>query len=209
MHSSTNSGQFKITRYDGHSKVEIEFLNTGFKLKSNRNVVSAGQVKDRLNPSVHGVGFIGVGEFKTAKNGNRTKAYATWKQMLQRCYSEKYHARQPTYESCEVCYEWKNYQIFCAWFYENYPAEDGRWQLDKDIINEGNKIYSPDNCKFVTARENSIHSSTYDRKIRSPEGEIIEFRNVSEFCLSRKLSRKSIGNVLLGKRSEYEGWTSP
>ena len=32
--------------------------------------------------------------------------YKKWKSMLERCYSDKYRERYPTYKSCSVCQEW-------------------------------------------------------------------------------------------------------
>src|SRR5690554_1544968 len=36
---------------------------------------------------------------------------------------------------------------FYSWYKEQDPPEG--WQLDKDILYKGNKVYSPDTCVFV------------------------------------------------------------
>ena len=72
--------------------------------------------------------------------------YQTWKSMLERCYSDKLQSKRPTYKGCSVCDDWLVFSNFKTWM----GSQD--WQgkhLDKDLLKEGNKIYSPDNCIFV------------------------------------------------------------
>lgn len=79
--------------------------------------------------------------------------YKTWKKMLERCYSAKYHVIQPTYKDCFVCTEWLTFSNFRAWM----EIQDWKGkQLDKDLLIKGNKIYSADTCVFVTQRVNSL-----------------------------------------------------
>ena len=88
-------------------------------------------------------------------NGERTwcKFYTTWKDMLTRAYSPKYHARRPTYIGTTICKEWHTFSVFRAWM------EQQDWQgkaLDKDIIIRGNKHYSPETCCFVSSKVNLL-----------------------------------------------------
>lgn len=83
--------------------------------------------------------------------------YKTWNHMLQRCYSAKYQEHKPTYKGCTVAEDWLVFSKFKAW------AEAQDWeglQLDKDILIEGNKVYGPDTCAFVTPLVNTF---TIDR----------------------------------------------
>ena len=73
--------------------------------------------------------------------------YRVWCSMLKRCYSIKYQERQPTYKGCSVSKEWLRFSIFKNWM-EKQQWEDK--QLDKDILFEGNKVYSPETCVFVS-----------------------------------------------------------
>jgi hypothetical protein len=75
------------------------------------------------------------------------KYYQTWYSMLQRCYSSKSQAKRPTYIGCAVCEEWLTFSNFKKWM------ETQDWEgkcLDKDILVQGNKVYSPETCIFVT-----------------------------------------------------------
>lgn len=72
--------------------------------------------------------------------------YRAWVNMLARCYSAKYQETHPTYKGCSVSEEWLTFSNFRAWM------ETQDWegkQLDKDLLFEGNKIYSAETCVFV------------------------------------------------------------
>lgn len=117
----------------------------------------SGNIKCPYEPSVYGIGYIGEGKYKTSENGKNTRVYDTWHDMIKRCYSDKFHKRNPTYIDCEVDEEWLNFQNFAEWYENNYYEIEGeRMQLDKDILHKGNKIYSPDNCIFVPQTINSL-----------------------------------------------------
>ena len=77
--------------------------------------------------------------------------YRVWKNMLKRCYSAKYQETRPTYKGCSVSKEWLTFSNFKTWM-EKQDFE-GR-QLDKDLLFEGNKVYSPETCVFVTKEVN-------------------------------------------------------
>ena len=100
---------------------------------------------------VYGVGT--KGDDVSRINGKTTKPYQTWGGMLERCYSKRCQKLHPTYIDCTVCATWLYFPTFKKWFGENY--EDG-WELDKDLLVTGNKIYSPDNCIFVPHQLNLL-----------------------------------------------------
>lgn len=77
--------------------------------------------------------------------------YRTWKDMLRRCYSSKFHERQPTYKGCSVTEEWLTFSVFKSWM--TVQDFEGK-QLDKDILFEGNKVYSSETCAFVAKAVN-------------------------------------------------------
>lgn len=77
--------------------------------------------------------------------------YQTWKNALVRCYSEKFQEKNPTYKCCAVSDEWLTFSNFKAWM--EMQDWEGK-QLDKDLLFEGNKIYSVETCVFVTQMVN-------------------------------------------------------
>ena len=99
---------------------------------------------------VYGVGVndadYNVYEWLNGKIVNICPFYRTWSDMLKRCYSDKYQSKKPTYKGCLTCDDW--------WIFSNFKSWMGKqdWegkQLDKDLLIEGNKLYSPDSCIFV------------------------------------------------------------
>ena len=83
----------------------------------------------------------------------RCPFYRTWTDMLMRCYSEKFQSRNPTYKGCSVCKEWLTLSNFKEWMTSKDWEET---QLDKDLLKEGNKIYSPEYCIFVDRKINNF-----------------------------------------------------
>ena len=139
----------EIIGYNGALDIIVKFIRTGELVRCTYNQFKKAEVKSHFIPSVYGVGIVGL-ETIVDENGEVLKLYTTWKSMLQRCYSEKYHLKQPTYKGCTVCEEWLYYPNFKKWYEENYYEIKGQKMcLDKDILNKGNKVYSSENCVFV------------------------------------------------------------
>lgn len=99
----------------------------------------------KKNKLICGVG-VNDSEVYVRQDGVLIKSYTTWTAMLNRCYSIKHQTRYPTYVGCTVCTEWLTFSNFKKWYDANY--REGL-ELDKDILVEGNKIYSPETCRFV------------------------------------------------------------
>jgi len=93
--------------------------------------------------------------------------YSRWKNMLKRCYSEKYHLKNQTYIGCTVCDEWLTFSKFKAWMIKQDWENN---HLDKDIKYSGNKIYSPDTCIFVTSEINKLFNSHELDRGKYPKG---------------------------------------
>lgn len=91
---------------------------------------------------------IGINDldFPVKDNGKDMQFYTIWKAMLQRCYDNRLKEKLPTYQECYVCEEWKYLSNFKKWYDEHYVEG---WHLDKDILMQGNKFYSPETCCFV------------------------------------------------------------
>lgn len=82
--------------------------------------------------------------------------YSKWNNMFIRCYNKKYKEKTPSYEGCSVCEEWRKFDNFLAWFQD--PANGYRegYQLDKDLLVQGNKVYGPDTCCFIPQTVNAM-----------------------------------------------------
>lgn len=94
---------------------------------------------------------------KLYKEIKDSKSFLYWKNMIKRCYCEKYQERRPTYKNCTVCEEWLTFSNFEKWFKENYYELDNeKVCLDKDLLIKENKIYSPHTCMFIPNRINCL-----------------------------------------------------
>ena len=203
IHISSNYGVFKIVKYTDAENVLIEFISTGYQSIVQAGCVVRGNVKDRLAPSVFSVGFLGEGIYKVSINCKLTKQYRVWVHMLERCYCPKRLDKYPTYIGCTVSDEWHNFQVFAAWFDDNYI--DG-YHLDKDIKIKGNKCYSPDACSFVTAKENTTEALAKNFRFINPKGVLVELYNLKEFCKGNSLDYSSMSRVHSGQYKQSKGW---
>ena len=161
---NTNGESATIIEYYNALNVTIKF-DDGTVVKNMRvgNLVQ-GRFRNKNFKNYYKVGYIGYGTFDRK---NHEKPRDVWVRMLERCYNEKFHEKQPTYKDVTVCEEWHNFQNFAAWFEENYV--DG-WQLDKDILNKSNKMYGPDTCCFVPQEINNLFTFINNRRGSCPIG---------------------------------------
>jgi len=202
-YTSNRSGDFKIVEYINNKNIIVEFISTSYRTKVMASKILLGKVKDRSLPVVHGVGFIGDGEYKSRMNGERYKPYQIWMAMLQRCYSESRQKSHETYTECTVCTEWHNFQNFASWYEENHTKG---LHLDKDIKIKGNKIYSPETCSFVTHNKNTEEANAKSYNFISPEGVLTNIYNMNTFCKGKSLDPSCMIKVSKGKRKQHKGW---
>lgn len=161
--------KMEIIQYFNANNVTIKFEDGTIKTNVNYSCFKKGSVKNNNFSSIYNVGYLGNVKI-TDDNGNRLKSYDVWFSMLQRCYDEKNRDKYPTYKNCEVCDEWKCYDNFKKWYDENYyEIENEKICLDKDIMFENNKIYSPKTCIFVPHYINSLFSG-HNKKTDLPKG---------------------------------------
>ncbi len=143
---------FTVTEYNNANSLKVTFDNTGFTGHTSWRAITQGKVKDPFEPSVRGVGVLGLERARDAQ-GAKLKSYAAWECMLQRCYDPLYHKIRPTYKNVSVCEEWLSYSIFKSWFDINY--KEG-FHLDKDLTLLGNRVYSPETCCYIPHKVNCL-----------------------------------------------------
>lgn len=100
-----------------------------------------------INDSEHKTNYSEDGKVKYCS------IYLTWRGMIKRCYDKKWHLNKPSYKGCLVCNEWLTFSNFKRWMQsQNWKGNE----LDKDLLVNGNKVYSPDTCTFVSKLTNSF-----------------------------------------------------
>ena len=152
---SKSSGDFKIVKYNNKKNVEIQFLKTGYETTVELGSIRKGEVKDPYSPSVYGVGILGT-KYQAKINGRATKEYDLWQSMLKRCYSDAYKKQRPTYEGCEVSENFKYYEYFYEWCNSQIGFAVEGFELDKDLLLKGNKVYSENTCVFIPSEINLL-----------------------------------------------------
>jgi len=202
--NSKTYGVFEIIDYIDSTKVLVRFLETGYETTTTLGNIKKGSVKDKLHASVRGVGYIGEGKYTSKVKGVTTKACELWRSILQRCYDEGHIKKNPTYRGCTVAEEWHNFQNFAKWFETNYVEG---YELDKDIRVEGNKVYGPNTCMFVSKQKNIEQACSKHYTILSPDGVRMSIYNLRKFCKDNSLSSANIHKVIAGKRKHHKGWT--
>ena len=109
-------------------------------------------MKDVMKPSMYGVGVLGG----VVSNEERSsKVYTSWSNMLKRCYSVKESAQRSSYEGCCVSNNFSNYQYFKNWYNNQIGRDHDGWNLDKDLLVKGNKVYSEDFCVLLPKEINN------------------------------------------------------
>lgn len=113
-----------------------------------------GRPKISKEMSTHGF-YNSGGFYKTRVDGRKTKECQLWENMRVRIdylpLLDK--TKYGKYIGVTVCEEWKDFQVFSAWFGSISYYENG-WQLDKDLLFKGNTTYSPDTCVFLPEEVN-------------------------------------------------------
>lgn len=115
-----------------------------------------------LKPTVYGWGINDVNYtlqyfskssylkgYRTSKQISCCPYYKVWKEVVSRCFNSNLHSKYPTYRGCSISEDWKYLSNFIKWV-DSQPNKD--WQnceLDKDLLVEGNKYYSPQTTVFI------------------------------------------------------------
>lgn len=145
----TNEGyNIKIIEYFGKNNCTIQFENNLILKNIQYWRIKTGNIKNLTHKSIYNVGYFGIGSYNSTHKG-----YGTWSTMLERCYNEIKKPKNQSYKDCSVHPDWHNFQVFAEWFDENYVEG---YELDKDILVKGNKVYGPSTCCFVPKQINNL-----------------------------------------------------
>lgn len=160
--------KFKILEYVNRQKVKIVFDEPFIHTKwvSAKHIRNGFGIKSPYEKLQLGVGYLGEGIYNSK---NSVDAYSVWQNMLKRCYSDVFQDRHPSYVGCTVCEEWHNFQNFAEWYY-NHESYGLGYDLDKDLLVRGNKVYSPDTCCMLPEEINVFITKKGSDKNGLPTG---------------------------------------
>lgn len=84
------------------------------------------------------------------------RSYKVWSNMLLRTIDNPLKKNFPAYEECELCEEWKEYANFKVWYDNPANGYMEGYDLDKDLLSNGKKVYSPETCCFIPKHLNFL-----------------------------------------------------
>lgn len=162
-----NQEQYRIVKnyYMSNSDDSEEFI---LKVMNDIRYKPDNWSRKAFEPVMYGVGYHGL----LYENSN-VESYRRWHYIMNRCYSKAMHELQPEYEGCTVCEEWLNYSNFKLWYDENsvwWKSFDEVFDIDKDILIKGNKVYSSETVCFVPKIINSLFVRTVKSDREYPLG---------------------------------------
>lgn len=161
---------FIIVEYVTYKNVTVQFQDDNkFLAKTRMRNIRMGSVPNPFDKTVAGIGYIGVGKYSPTDGKKATAAYDHWRSMLLRCYCSKTQQRVPTYRGYTVCEDWLCYQNFAHWFYSS-KFNDCGYHLDKDVLNNGDKVYSPETCCLIPREINNTFNTNSRNKGKYPQG---------------------------------------
>lgn len=150
---------------------------------------------------------------RVKSNYEYRKIYGLWRNMIDRCYKPA-NASYKYYGAVGV-------EVSDRWLMFNNFVEDidkirgfdynlffqGLLTLDKDKFGNS-KMYSLENCCFISKEENNKYKPNQQKIVigTSPNGEIYEFLNQSEFAREHNLRQSTINDCLNGKCKSHKGW---
>ena len=182
--SLSNEGcVMKIIKYSDANNIIIEFQDEHkYRVHTQYQAFKKGKCKNPFFASTYGHGYLGVdkngnvpntAEFKDGKTVNTWK-YRKWQNMLQRCFDNKLKERNPTYKDVTCCERWLCFANFLEDFAilknEYNWNVDEKLNLDKDILNKNNKIYSLENCVLVPQWINTLFTKRDNDRGSYPVG---------------------------------------
>ena len=136
--------------------------------------------KTHKNNRTHGIGIVDIDTM--VSKGIQSKSYKAWCDMLWRVGTHR------AYVDVTICNEWLTYSNFKRWFDSNYL--DG-WEIDKDILSNDSKMYSPSTCIYVPKEVNNFFVC---RKTELPVG--------VSWC---KEKQKYKAQISIGNRNKFIG----
>ena len=137
--------------------------------------------------------------------------YDRWTGVVERCHSEKFKLRCPTYEDSAISDDWLKASLFKDWM------ETKDWSnkvLDKDILFPGNKLYSAETCVFVPKEINVAFSTNIKNLNRVLPTGVIYLEKEDKYLaqittygkLKKILRSRNLEEVILAYKSARESY---
>lgn len=191
---TTKGGDCLVIKVKSKGNITVVFKeNINHEIVTDYRTLKVGHILNPYFATYFGQGYLGVGKYRMCKNKRPTTSYSAWRFLMIRLFCEKRLLINPTYRECTICKEWLNFQVFSEWFYSCESYGKG-YEIDKDLLVQGNKHYSPETCVMLpqeinkalkTVQINSVVAGVRKRKnTKGYQVRVTEFgkrRHVGEF----------------------------
>ena len=151
VYPTNRCGDVVVVEYIASNRVLIRFLNTNNERFVGISELKKGEVRD--NDTYFG--FMDIPN-ELRRGIPHPREYIIWNGIRQRCYNENARHLNPTYKDVTMSDNFLIYSYFKDWCNKQIGFDQEGWELDKDILNKGNKIYSEDTCCFVPREINTL-----------------------------------------------------
>lgn len=111
---------------------------------------------------------------------SHTQAYKIWKHLLMRCYDKKFQGKHRSYMDCQMSDDWLKFSSFKYWFDSHYVEG---WDIDKDVILKGNKLYSASTCCFLPHEINGTLAKSDKKRGECPIGVTKHGHGYRAYCV--------------------------
>lgn len=199
---TNNQGSvFLIERYNRAIDIDIRFVDGGHRKKVTAGQIKKGAIQNPFHRVSSGVGYMGHGKFNTM---NSPRSSQVWRGILHRCYDENRAEKFiKNYEGCTVHDDWHNFQNFAEWYEGNYVEG---YEVDKDLLFLGNKVYSKETCILVPQWLNVFTASAKSIRGDCPVG-VSERKGKGDFESYCNFEGKRIHlGVFSSKESAHKAW---
>lgn len=167
--TSTQGEEMELIDFISIDNITVKFSDGTIYFNKRYDHFKDGTIKNYNKVYLYNRGYLGIGKYEKKSLQGRK-----WNSMFDRCYKETDKNR--TYKGTEVSEKWYCLQDFGKWFDENLWSNDCTF-LDKDILVDGNTIYSPETCVLVDNYINCFFAYKKEKASNLPTGVIQETEN--------------------------------
>ena len=188
VRNTNEGGSFTVIEFHSSTNVIIKHNDEfGHIAKVSSDQIRKGSIRNPFHPTLYGVAYMGVGEHRAKINGKIVPHYSIWSGLLTRCYCPIRLKERPSYIGCRLSKDFLCYQNFAEW-YTSHESYGLGYEIDKDLLVKGNKIYSADTCTLLPRELNIAIRVDRGKGSKLPVG-VLE-NKVGGYTASLKISGK-------------------
>lgn len=169
--STNNYGDVEVLEYINSRCISIRFFDSGNNRITGISELMKGEIRDNEAYPVYTTGVQDIRGY-LVRGQPHPKDYSVWNGIRQRCYNENIRKKNPAYQECTMSENFLLFSYFKDWYHKQIGHDQEGWDLDKDILVKGNKIYSEDTCCFVPKEINCALATSINRRGDKPQGVI-------------------------------------